>query len=62
RVDKNQVLRLANCEFIKRKENIIITGSTGIGKSFLASALGHQCYFRREFALVRKMGSVEPQK
>lgn len=42
RVDKNQVVRLANCEFIKRNENIIITGSTGIGKSFLASALGHQ--------------------
>lgn len=42
RVDKNQVIRLADCEFIKRKENIIITGSTGIGKSFLASALGHQ--------------------
>jgi len=42
RVDKNQVLRLADCEFIKSKENIIITGSTGIGKSFLASALGHQ--------------------
>lgn len=42
RVDKNQVLRLADCEFIKNKENIIITGSTGIGKSFLASALGHQ--------------------
>ena len=42
RVDKNQVLRLADCEFIKRKENIIVTGSTGIGKSFLASALGHQ--------------------
>jgi len=33
---------LADCEFIKRKENIIITGSTGIGKSFLASAIGHQ--------------------
>lgn len=42
RVDKNQVIRLADCEFIKRKENIIITGSTGIGKSYLASALGHQ--------------------
>lgn len=42
RVDKNQVLRLADCDFIKRKENIIITGSTGIGKSYLASALGHQ--------------------
>lgn len=42
RIDKNQVLRLADCEFIKRKENIIVTGSTGIGKSFLASAIGHQ--------------------
>lgn len=42
RLNKNQVLRLADCEFIKRKENIIITGSTGIGKSFLASAIGHQ--------------------
>lgn len=42
RMDKNQVTRLADCEFIKRKENIIITGSTGIGKSFIASAIGHQ--------------------
>lgn len=42
RVDKNQVIRLADCEFIKRNENVIITGSTGIGKSFIASALGHQ--------------------
>ena len=42
RVDKNQVLRLTDCGFVKRKENIIITGSTGIGKSFLASALGHE--------------------
>lgn len=42
RIDKNQMLRLADCDFIKRKENIIITGSTGIGKSFLSSALGHQ--------------------
>jgi DNA replication protein DnaC len=42
RIDKNQILRLADCEFVKQKENIIITGSTGIGKSFIASALGHQ--------------------
>ena len=42
RVNKNQVLRLVECDFIKRSENIIITGSTGIGKGFLASAIGHQ--------------------
>lgn len=42
RIPKNQVQRLLDCEFIKRKENIIITGSTGIGKSFLATAIGHE--------------------
>jgi len=41
-LDKNTVHRLADGEFIKRRENILITGSTGTGKSFLASAIGHQ--------------------
>jgi len=45
-VDKNQLLRLATGNFIQRKENIIITGPTGVGKSYIASALGHQaCTF-----------------
>lgn len=35
-------MRLAECDFIKRCENILITGSTGIGKSFIATAIGHQ--------------------
>ena len=41
-VEKNEVKRLAECSFIEKNENIFITGSTGIGKSYLASALGHQ--------------------
>ncbi len=36
------MLRLNDCSFIKNKENILITGPTGTGKSFIASALGHQ--------------------
>lgn len=41
-IDKNQIMRLAECDFIKRCENILITGSTGIGKSFIATAIGYQ--------------------
>jgi len=41
-LNKNMVLRLADCEFISKKENVFITGSTGIGKSYVASAIGHQ--------------------
>lgn len=41
-LDKSQVLRLSSCQWINKKQNIIITGYTGVGKSFLASAFGHQ--------------------
>lgn len=41
-LNKNHMLRLADCDFVDKKENVIITGSTGIGKSYIASALGHQ--------------------
>jgi DNA replication protein DnaC len=41
-IDKNLILRLADCTFINKKENILISGSTGIGKSYLASAIGQQ--------------------
>lgn len=33
-LDRNLVLRLAACEFVSKNENILITGSTGVGKSF----------------------------
>lgn len=43
-VDKNQMMRFADCSFIDKAECILITGSTGIGKSYIASAIGyHAC-------------------
>ena len=41
-LDKNTFQRLALLGFIRNKENVIITGATGTGKSYLSQALGHQ--------------------
>jgi DNA replication protein DnaC len=45
-LDKEKLLMIADCGFIARSENILITGATGCGKSFLACAIGRQaCSF-----------------
>lgn len=41
-IDKNKLLRLAECTYIEQNENLLITGSTGAGKSYIATALGYQ--------------------
>jgi DNA replication protein DnaC len=41
-LDKNQVHRLAALDFVKERKDLFITGSTGTGKSYLATALGYQ--------------------
>lgn len=45
KLDKSLIIRLSECSYIKQAKNILITGLTGSGKSYLSCALGHQaCY------------------
>lgn len=39
---KQQLASLAEGRYLQQGENLLITGSTGCGKSYLACALGHQ--------------------
>jgi len=41
-VDKNYLLRLQDCDWIRKSRDLLITGPTGVGKSFIACAIGFQ--------------------
>ena len=41
-ITRNEIIALADCAYIQRAENILITGATGCGKSYLACAFGRQ--------------------
>ncbi|MEN5436783.1 IS21-like element helper ATPase IstB, partial [Sphingobacterium faecium] len=67
-LDKGMITALATGEYIKKGDPILISGATGCGKSFLASALGHQAcaqgykvlYFNLQKLLLKtKMARLE---
>ena len=41
-LDRNQLERLVSLDFIKDGQNVFITGSSGTGKSYIASAIGYE--------------------
>jgi DNA replication protein DnaC len=41
-IDKSVILRLANCDWVRNAQNIIITGPTGVGKTYLACAFANK--------------------
>lgn len=67
-LDKGLLSDLCSCQFIPQGESVLITGATGCGKSFLASALGHQAcmhgykvmYFNTQKFMIRiKMARLD---
>jgi len=62
-LDKGILLSLAECDFIKAHHNIIITGATGVGKTYVACALankacrmGYNALYQR---ITRLLGAVK---
>ena len=41
-LDKSLVVRLADCQWLKQLNNLIITGPTGVGKTYLACAFAQK--------------------
>lgn len=41
-LNKPKVLKLAQCEYIRQHENVILVGNSGIGKTHIATALAYE--------------------
>ncbi|MCO5386083.1 IS21-like element helper ATPase IstB [Desulfosporosinus sp.] len=41
KLDKGVIVRLADCAWVKEGKNLIVTGATGTGKTYLVSAFGN---------------------
>ena len=61
-VNKTLVLELARCEFLTRRENVLLLGNSGTGKTHIALALGlaacqqgHRVRFTTTAALVSEL-------
>jgi DNA replication protein DnaC len=42
KIPKAKIIDLATCQFVTRKESVLLVGPSGVGKSHLAQAFGHR--------------------
>ena len=68
-LNKAMVLELARCEFIDRRENVLLLGNSGTGKTHIALALGlaacqhgHRVRFTTAAALVSELIEARDEK
>ncbi|MEZ4376483.1 MAG: IS21-like element helper ATPase IstB [Polyangiaceae bacterium] len=54
-VDKAMIRRLATCKWVNKHQNIILTGPTGVGKTYIACALADQVCREGMSAIYRRM-------
>ena len=54
-LDKKVILHLAACDWVRRHQNVVITGATGVGKSFVACALAHKACLNGHGALYHRL-------
>jgi DNA replication protein DnaC len=45
-INRQLIMKLMTCDFIKKTENIILAGETGVGKTFIAKAIGYEAVNR----------------
>lgn len=55
-LDKNMMLRLSEGSWIDQHKDILITGSTGVGKSYIGSALGHMACDQKKKVIYHQTG------
>lgn len=55
KLDKATIRQLASCQWIQNHLNVIITGATGTGKSYIACALANQACRKNHRTLYRRM-------
>lgn len=65
-LERNQMERIASLDFVRQGQNLFITGSSGTGKSYIATALGYQACkegIRTNYASASKlMGALKVAK
>jgi DNA replication protein DnaC len=68
-LNKTLVLELARCEFLERRENVLLLGNSGTGKTHVALALGlaacqrgHRVRFTTAAAIVHELMEARDEK